>query len=545
LKIKPGETARIVELPTVEYPATGYWTRRLRKHPDAPDLLPVQEQFLEACRHAGSTIFSLGDGPGVVGLISCGGGKTLSLQLASLVFGIPRERVVLVTEANLIPQTRKAIAEWSVHYPCQKPEILSYGRLSHPSGQTFLEEREPHLILADEAHKLGSKSARYRRVLRYLASHGECRFVAVTGTLMRSSIADMAHIMELSLREWSPVPRIRGTLAAWSSVLDPGGEPAAGDWSSTDRVVEWAGLEFPEDTSRREKARLSVQHRTATAPGVVVSRGPLDVPVSLQVRRVEPEIHPKVAESLQNWELPDGTELVDSFEVHRHTQTLRCGFFYRFRDEDYLPAYLEVRRAWGRAVRRLVEYGGFETPFFAEEAAREGRLSAADLSRWNAWTEMRDRYPSPETEAVWVEPNRIRRVVDRFWKGGQGGVVWVQSIALREKFAELYGDELVVQPTDPFPDESFHRCIVPMSFHKGWEGQAFHRALLLQPSRRADRMEQVLSRHHRPRQTRDVEVTIHYTEREHWIMVEKARALAQVTGNVQRYLIADYVDEDN
>ncbi len=543
-----GETQRIIDLPVKEYPDDAGWTEKLRLHPGAPPLLPIQEQALAACADAATTTFPQGDGPGFVGLISCGGGKTLLLQLIPRVFGVDPDDVILITEQNLVPQTQRAIAEWSIHYPLATPEILSFGKLSHPKHKDALEKRAPRLIMVDEAHKLGASSARYKRVFRYLAEHGECRFVAVTGTLMRRSVADMAHLMELALRRWSPVPRHPGTLDSWSSVIDVGGEPAVSDWNAVERIRDWVLGALPEkaafiqrDKDRRTQARRGVQVRILTGPGVVASSEDLDeLGVHLQIQNIEPVISAEVAEALELWELPDGTELVDSFEVHRHTMTLRCGFYYRYVPEEYVEEYVEARNAWSRWSRRLVEYGGYETRFFAEEAARAGTVPPHAASCWARWCHYRELFPPPETEAIWCDEGRLRELVDGFWDKGPGAV-WARSRAIRERLGELYGADRVYAPGEDFPGPSVRRAVVPMSYHKGWEGQQFHRALLLQPPRVADAMEQVISRHHRRRQTEDVEIYIHQTEEEHWVMRAKALALQDTTANRQRYVFADYI----
>lgn len=536
-----GEIQRILDLPVRLYESTGRFSRQLRLHPDAPPLLEAQEAFLEACVEASEIWFgNRQGGPGVVGLMSCGSGKTLALQLAPTIFGA--ENPLLITEANLLPQLTRDVAEWSEHYPLAAPATLSYGKLSHHKYRNALEDLQPDLILIDEAHRVGAKgTARYKRLYRYLDLHRECRLIAVTGTLWKKSVHDMHAIMSLVLRDWSPLP-YNGIIEQWASVLDVGGEPSKMDMSAVRPLIRWAPRAKPR-SGTKSRARQALRYRLQTCPGVVVTSGPLEVDVSLSLRLAPPK-HTKDLGRLEDlWELPDGTELVDSLEVARHRGTLRLGFFYRWNPETLDPVYVETRRVWGGVVRAHVQYAGFDSPYFVEQAAKLGTLRADAQATWKHWASVRETSSPPETEAVWTEgaQGRLVRRIEK-WAASKPAtrhIVWYRSEAVSDVL-EAAG-WTVHRAGGPEPSGA-RKTAAKLCFGTGWNGHEYRDALVLQPPRGADAMEQLLARHHRKHQTGDVTFTLAFTEADRAVMKLVAEAALDVSGTPQRFLLADWLE---
>ena len=86
------------------------------------------------------------------------------------------------------------------------PVPVSYGRLSSRAG--VLEELAPLVVIADEAHYLRARdSGRTRRVLRYLDANPHVVFIPLSGTLIRRTITDAAHLFNRALGALSPFPR--------------------------------------------------------------------------------------------------------------------------------------------------------------------------------------------------------------------------------------------------------------------------------------------------------------------------------------------------
>lgn len=536
-----GEIAQILALPRRRYRAKAKFTKRLRLHRGAPDLLPAQEVFLAACEDAARTWFDdENGGPGVLGLMSCGSGKTLALQLAPLAFG--SKRPLILTEASLVAQLADDIKLWQEHYPCSARETLSYGKLSHRAYSNVLFELAPDLILADEGHNIGREtSARHKRLFRYLCANPACRLVVVTGTLMKRSLYDMASIAGLCLRGWSPLP-FGTTLESWASVMDVGGEPSAHDRARVRSLVAWAPRQSRRATART-RARIALRHRLETCPGVVVTSGPLDVEVSLRLRLQEPKSYKALDELEGAWVLPDGTELVDSIEVYRHRRTLRLGFYYRYRPETCNADWFAARKRWMGVVRGSVAYGGFDSPYFVEQAAELGQLRSGALSVWQDWKKIRAKVSPPETESIWVAKHRAINLVLQFWDDQETGrIVWAESGALFDLFEQIEPE--AVYRAGGRPPTDGRTALVSMAYSRGWNHEngstLYDTALMLQPPTGADMMEQLLARHHRKHQTNDVDVTFYGTSLERYKMNQGATALSQITGNTQRFLLADW-----
>lgn len=535
------ELRRILDLPRVEYPDHYEWSVEYARHGRPPPLLPDQCRFLAACAHANNAEPSEDGLPGVLGAMSCGSGKTLALQLAPKVFGVSSFRSVLITEANLLPQLRKDIEFWSGHYRLAQPRTLTYGKLSHPTGEDILDRFGPKLILLDEAHKLG-RGARARRLWRYVEQNRDCRVVAVSGSLLGAAIRDLADLANLTLRHWSPFPHTDGVLEHWASVLDVGGEPSAVDHGALRKVIAWAANTMPADAGPKAVARNAVRARFRTAPGVLVTDGPLAVGPSLRLEMQEPPTSPALQTLETRWELPDGTQLVDMLEYARHADTLRLGFYYRFKPDTVNDEWMEARRRWNGVVRAMVDCGQFDTPYFVADAVEHGRLGQSQTAVYQKWASIRDRYPVPERETVWVGDGeaRLREMIELWRAAHPDSIIWYHSKAIENLVIPRV--ETVTAKDEP-PDTA--GCyLMSLAHRQGWNGQRFNTALVLQPPRSAREMEQLLARLHRRGQTEDVYYRLYCTARDRERVHAKAVAVRDLVGTAQRYLVADWLDAE-
>lgn len=529
------ELDRILQLPITSYRRAG-WGEVLRLHENAPRLFDDQEVFLDACAHAADTWFDdTQGGPGVLGLMSCGAGKTLSLQLAPRVFGIPADQTLLITEAGLLPQLRNDVLEWGRHYPVANPQAISYGKLSHPAYKYVLHETSPKLILCDEFQNLAGTGARAKRMFEYLNEHPEVRLVGLTGTLVKRQLRQFYAAAAIVLRHWLPLP-YNNILSNWASVMDVGGEPSEYDFGTVRRLVQWAGYDGRSIT--KQTARRAWQRRLQTNPGIVVTSGPLNVEVSLRIRMMELPATPEF-ERLENlWELPDGTMLVDTLEVARHRRTMRLGFFYRWDPETFDPEYDELRKKWGKVLRDHVEYAGFDSPFFVEHAAEAGTLRRGALKIWEAWKDIRTKVSPPETEAVWFDDKAIPALLD--WFEGEcddaAPIVWAKSRAVLDRLEELGWPVYRAGEGTPLGG----RAAISLAYSKGWNGHGYRSALVLEPPAGADRMEQLLARHHRKKQTSDVNFWLVGSDLDRMNVTANSRAVSDLTGTPQRFLLADW-----
>lgn len=506
--------------------------------PGARPLRPAQRAFLDACWSARVE----GPGPwgprGVVGLLGCGHGKTLSAQLAPLLLGA--RRPLLLVPAALVAQTARDVAEWRAEYPVAAPRVATYELLSHPrSGPHLLDDAAPDLVVLDEAHLLGNpEGARWVRLARYLQAHPSCRVVALSGTLTWRSLRQVAHVLHAALRDRSPIPP--GTLDALAAVLDVGGAPAEADWQVAESVLG----RLPART--KEQARTAFHARLATTPGVVVAAG-VAADVSLTIDLVRPALPDGVRAALARlatrWELPDGVELVDAIEVHRAARSLAWGWWSRWvegadRDPRWAP-WFGARAAWGAAVRDLWYSGRAESPGVAADLARRGALAAHHLAAWTAWEAVRD--PEPAREVAWVDGGRAW-VAEGARLARPGELVWYSSTAVEEalRAAGWHVHGAGSAPPTPGP-----RRAASWRVHgKGWNGQGFPKSLILETPDGAGAWEQLLARSHRPGQREDVEVRVVVaTEAVEGLLgsaLAGAHYAADVLGQPQRLTLASW-----
>lgn len=478
---------------------------RVHGRPDAPDLLPAQAHALgEMARTA-----VMGDGPwgprGFMGFIGCGHGKTLICQLAPEVFNA-RRPMLLVPNANY-DATLRAIMDWSRFFRTRPIRVITYESLSSQSGSQEVERYAPDLLICDEAHYLASRdSGRWKRLARYVAHNRHCRCVFVSGTMIGKSLLSWAHLAHAALRDISPVPADRSELASWAAVLDHDGEPNKADWTA---LEAWGPLYDQDD------ARDKFHEILASSPGVTFSHGvSADTSLYLISRPGLVTPPPAVIEAQKSiesrWELPDGTEVVDTLEFLRHERTLRHGFYSVWAPRPINPKKAEAydfffaaRKAWGRILRMALEDGLGDTP-----GEVEARVEVGDMSRgkeeWRAWKFARSQ--EPDRVMHWLPGARdwlseLVRVEVAEVPGEGDVVIWYGSRALESVLRDLG------YPTHGIGSQAPLKGDAAVSYHvhgKGWNGQRYSRQFMLETPQSAKTWQQTLSRMHRHGQTRDV-----------------------------------------
>ena len=229
------ETARVLALPAFDYEASvaGFNMDALFKAPrGAMSLRIIQAAALLAIRHAQGGVLPIGVGHGktLIGLLA---GTAMNLpasmfppviELERNAAGIwvdsgrrsavpscaPIDRVLYLTAAGAVNQTRRAVLEMAKHWDVH-PRIIvrSYSELSQPKATSALAEwigrpGNRSLVVLDEAHKLKRpEAARTKRFLRAWRQLPDVRYVVTSGTLISRSLKDGATLAAVALRAHS------------------------------------------------------------------------------------------------------------------------------------------------------------------------------------------------------------------------------------------------------------------------------------------------------------------------------------------------------
>ena len=155
----PLEARRLCELP-IDKPLKGHkyvetYSRKYSLTPYAPSmtLRPIQAQMLAEAKRAG----------GLVAMVACGEGKTLtSLLLPSV---LDAKRPLILLPAAMRAQYQSDRESYGEHFNLVPMPCMSYEGLSSPAQVDKLNDLAPDLIICDEAHHLKNlKSARVKRL---------------------------------------------------------------------------------------------------------------------------------------------------------------------------------------------------------------------------------------------------------------------------------------------------------------------------------------------------------------------------------------------
>lgn len=413
------------------------------------------------------------DHRGLVSPIRAGMGKTLTGYLS---FAVMRpKRPMLLIPASMRADT---VAEWQrFERDWQGPKLVdvtikSYEEVSMPSSgarvlpdgtevySDIITRHRPDMIVMDEAHRLGNVSATgTRRIGRYLADNPDTVVLAMSGTLIRRSLTDAAHILEWALGQNAPLPLEFTELQAWAEATDAraqkGARTAYGvllNQLSPAEALSFASCDFPDDARGIVCGMLG--RRILETPGVVGSAdGPLSIPARLDglaIARPDPTIEDEYRRLLDGegeraaWSLPDGTLLPDARSLARPLTTLSYGF-YLMQDPPPPPEYRVCSSAWASAVRETIRYRPalrLDSEWMVRDAVERGVLpELADVLA--EWRTARLAYTTatglrePPSVPTWISDEVIDEV--RRWLAEGTGIVWCAYIALGERLAKELG----------------------------------------------------------------------------------------------------------
>ena len=494
------EAVRLSRLPVYTYQEQDL-TDALKTEQGTMRLRPVQNKALIKARDAG----------GLLGIIGCGHGKTLITLLIGRVLQF--ERVVLLLPAALIEKTRAEALEYQEHFSFSMPALISYERLSRESGMNALDQYNPQLIVCDEAHKLKSlASTRTRRLGRYLYDHPDCKFAVMSGTLYNKTVADFAHLADWVLEEQSPVPRNARDTAALDNLLT--GEADRFEYAAFNTWLN------------RRKPREALYQTLAQSAGVVITEQE-QVKSSLRLEMIEMTI-PDDLRSAINTCFADGVvdgledyidadilslsdhlwEDSDAFALRALAQvTMGCLYVWNWQGERD-DQWLQARRDWARAVRRLLEaQEELDSPaliFNRFDELDEG-LKSIFQDAYTQWAQVRHR-KQPNTEQHWISDYFIEAVCKLAHRTAEPVIIWCDLQAVGERIAKKlnisYFGAGATLPAKPVT------CVMSVKAHgTGKNLQAWSRNIIAHPIADPSTYEQLIARTHRTGQAAD-EVTV-------------------------------------
>lgn len=518
------------------------WTSRFQRGDTcALPLREAQAVMLEECSWAAA----MPDPVGGLFNVGVGKGKTLGAFLIPEVFDA--KRPMMLAPPSMRSQLEGDFFEWSKHYKfrLRYEDVVYYSNLSRPEASALLRERQPDLIIADEAHMMRhATAARTKRFIRYFQNHPTTRLVAMSGTLTGSALSDYAHLSEMALRQYSPLPLHEHDINMWGSVLNAEGEPDGKAWQAVSGLDPSAA-----DDRDVERMRFAFRRKFSTSPGVVstvTSSCDADIVLTGEYPQISDEVKEALATVTDDYMLPNGEEIVDALGHHRALGQISCGFYYvwDWPDGEEDEEWVDARRMWWGSCRQyLKRYAreGCDSPFLVEEHVRSARSPPELHSALLAWDEQKVKDPPP-TKTIWIDPTPVLHAV-QWAMQRERCFIWYRSLAVGDMLEAFgmprFGDG------NSTPDPELHpRAALSISvFHKGRNFQAWDDQLILEPMGNAATWEQLLGRTHR--QGQESEVVRASIFQHTWPYrnslkkaVKRAKYIQQTQGQPQKLLLA-------
>lgn len=520
------ECTRIIGLPRIDYMDTnrfpdlsdvlmrkdGDWWKagkRIFPHQNAV-IYAVKERQLEFERTGKWAV-------GAAGIIRVGGGKTLVALLSASVLG--KKKLVYITRAKLKNQVRdETYSDYVPNFDITAHvDVHSYSELSaqdassggkYRGGKLFqwctegVEHAGEVLIVLDEVHRLANPSAaRTQRFLwdflTLIAQQDPSRrpaLLILTGSAVRTEVADMAHMFYMALAGNSPLPIciptkhpilpidnvVHECMRGWSNWLDKGATGGAQGTSDMNALADAFGepgdaepeLSFdtfeemmssdsdaPRFTEQIRLYRKALQRRIASAPGVVMPPHDPDsgTRANILIHQIgEDELElPKVCRVwLDDYKAgridEDIYVCAEENGESRINKTLALGFVNRWlwpdsMDEADRHEWRVARSEWGKFLRAELDENirpGYDTEkkvrdyllWQIQNTPNETDGAHQILQRWMDAVRRWGRHIP--TEAEWVDEFLIDDIMGRVDSAETPLLVWYRSTGLMEKLNE-------------------------------------------------------------------------------------------------------------
>lgn len=408
-------------------------TERLKMPGGTMTLRPTQAQAL----------VEFGQNRGLFGAIVVGGGKTLLTLLAPQMIGAIRP--VLLLPAVLVEKTKNEQNHLARHWNLVRNiTLLSYEAIGR--DPKLLASFRPDCIEGDEIHKLKNpKAGVTRRVKAYFDEFPETPFLAVSGSVMRKSLKDFAHILTWALKAGAPVPSTWEDLDQWATALDE--DTNVFDSAHPGALLDWC-TEHTDDEQR--DGRRGFRNRLLWTPGVVAT-GSENVegcsliataapyPVSQATEDNFRTLRGDGTEANPGWEtpLPDRRTFSMATEAWMYARELALGLHYRW-DPPAPEEWRNARKAWHGTVRYVLKnyhIPGVDTEGTVAEAIDSGRVpdTGGALATW------RRIGPTfvPNSVYEWHDDSALNACAN--WMLKHKGIVWVEHVFFGNELARRTG----------------------------------------------------------------------------------------------------------
>jgi len=439
-------------------------------------------------------------------------------------------------------------------------QLISYELLGLVQSAQKLEYIRPDLIVADECHYLKNhRAGRTRRVTRYMREHPETRFVGVSGTVMKGSVKDFAHLLRWALKGEAPIPVTDDETTAWADAIDEKVNPLSR--RRPEALFDLGVDRIDDNADNLTSARRVFQSRLLETKGVVASSRNDGVVCSLRVSALEYQPAPITEQHIGNmrhgvkdaqgeytvlpWSTPDGWTFSQAIEFRMYLRQLALGFHGIWSPRPP-PEWVAARRDWAVFVREILTNSRtLDTELQVANAVDAGRLQTRTLY---AWREVRDTFKI-QPKDVWHDDTALG--VCGEWMEREKGIVWTEHVFFGRRLAQLtgatyYGANGLSDGGESITSVKAGKAIIAsvQANGIGRNLQMFSSNLITSCPPGPAIVEQLIGRTHRDGQEADtVTVDILLGCREHHDAFHRAldgaKAAADTLGHDQKLLLAD------
>jgi hypothetical protein len=373
-----------------------------------------------------------------------GKGKTLPSLLFGVIIPNIERMLVIVPAGSSYDKTLKEFPEWAKFWRVPKgwpvlPRVITYNALGLVQNVNLLKDFQPDLVVPDEADCFKNPAAACTRVMnQYMRERPQTAMCAMTGTGLRKSQKEYAHIMAWCLKLGSPAPLTWLEREEWSTALDFA-EPRFGERRRPGALYKFFVDPEKDKGGELEATRRAIQRRTAETPGVIIVDGrSCDKPLTIRLLRAydDPILDEAFYQFRKTKKTQDGWPLSDPMSVLRHGTELGCGFYYRFNPRPPEP-WLLARRAWAQFVRDECEATQRSLKPLNSEKAVALAYPQHEITR--AWRVIKKEFiPEKNREAVWLTLSPLLYAIE-WLKLNSPAIVWVIHTEVGQRLSAMTG----------------------------------------------------------------------------------------------------------